>query len=712
MPLPTPPPPAQSSEDYEIWAFAFFGTVPGLNMFSQNVSSQYRWGTTDYEYNAIVPTVRIYSLDTSYNGHRLPGISDSGTDTYFDFDFFKEKIQTIPESRRAVDGYYWWPDVSIYSKAHENYYKNTSDGMTYDGDVLLSPWLETNAEDTANSLKAFLDRCVEENITFSYFIDDKEANDYFWLNGRNSFNYNWLPDSNGDGYPEDPRPNVPYAEKMSDARVISAIVTDPRFTSYVNPSSGLSLSDQFIENYKAITNNPGETRTAQQILAPFINITDPMDYVDQNSIWRPWGCAGGCGPEGNDVIQNGYDIWHNVIPAWNCAVDDLHFNDFLNKSYVQVFNEYPEFEDVVYCQYNVDPTDHEESFYFQGSNLQRYFQNPIEDTHTGSAIYYSGFNNVIFEGGNYPPSSGFSSSFSIRSGYVISPVNDEEAYNWSGYYTTQYKGPAGNSKLVRYPETNPYQNGIYSNYYASKFYDELCFKFLVNSVKRTRTALRSDTNLWQRFTPWIAPPSYPGAPFLRSDNGIAYWYEMIYHLCLGGTRFFHLFDSTYNVTYCSHVQRVLDEWRRISGNHKTRPCSSLTGNFGKVDRIVLWEAFEKLLISGGQLQGNGTYLWRLTPAPKYFNKKGVCLLKRVGNDSDLPEFIRIDSSSLENSRGVWIYRQVQTPPSYVPITTESLTRSNKNDIVKVFQPVENFVYKKENKVIIQQMSPNKLLVRL
>ena len=713
MPLPTTPPTAHSSLDYEVWAFAFFGD----DMFNQNLSSQYQWGTTDYEYLSIVPAVKVVgNLSTgSYNTYRLPGTTDgeTSTETKFDFDSFKEKIETIPETRRAINGYYWWPDISIYTKGHDSYYKNTADGMTYDGDTFVSPWLETNTQDTANSIRAFLDRCLEEDVSFDYFIDDKEANDYFWLNGRNTLNYKWLPDTDGDGYPNDPYPSVSYQIKMSDARVMSAMAADSRFTNFVNPNTGYTFAQEFLENYKTITNNTNETRTWEEILSPLINVTTPMGYVPQTSIWQSYGCSGDCGPQGKELIENGYDIFHNVIPAWNCTADELHFNYYLNEAYIQTFKEYEEFENVIYCQYNADPVSHDESFYFQGSNLERELKNPLTDCFTGSALYYSGYSNVIFPNYSYPPNSSFQQSFSLRSGYIKNATNDEEKYNWNGYLVNRYVGPAGNKNIVRYPETNPYINGSYSSYNASKFYTELSFKFVVNNVKRTRTALRSDTTFWQRFTPWIGLPNYYEAPYTRGNNSIAYWYEMVYHLCVSGARFFHVFDSVYNTEQCSHVQEVLDEWRRISGNKRARPCSNSTGNINlPVDRVTLSDAFDKVLVSGGQLIGNGTYLWRLTVAPKYFNKKGVCILQRIGNSTDIPEYIKIDSTNLKNSRGAWVYRQISTPPSYIPMTAEDLNRNNKNDIIRVYQDTENVVYRKQDTVIIQKTSPNKVLVRM
>jgi hypothetical protein len=78
------------------------------------------------------------------------------------------------------------------------------------------------------------------------------------------------------------------------------------------------------------------------------------------------------------------------------------------------------------------------------------------------------------------------------------------------------------------------------------------------------------------------------------------------------------------------------------------------------------EAFEKYVISGGRSLKTGEYIWRITIPPKYFNTKGIATLNRVGNDSDLPETITINTNieSPENRRGVWIKRLVSTRPEY------------------------------------------------
>jgi hypothetical protein len=113
------------------------------------------------------------------------------------------------------------------------------------------------------------------------------------------------------------------------------------------------------------------------------------------------------------------------------------------------------------------------------------------------------------------------------------------------------------------------------------------------------------------------------------------------------------------------VNDALNEWRNISFNSKARPCSNSSGDVNTpVDRFILSNIFEDVLISGGFLLNSNKYLWRITVAPKHFSADGTCVLQRQGDDSDIPEFITIVSDDIKNSKGAWIKRNFSTPPIY------------------------------------------------
>ena len=764
-----------SSLDYKVWAFGFFGV---RDMFT-TPNNEIRWGSITYPYPSLVPMVKVSS--NVYNGYRLPGDIDSNSEIASpnltfnaSFSIFKDRLLSIPEGRRSVCLYYWFTDISIYTHAHYEYYKNTNDGTIFNpppangvpqGDRILTPWLDTNLEDNKNSVRQFLEKCKDEQLFFDFFIDDKESQDIFWLNGRNtSLGKYWGPPIDGSIYPTNPcrwaplktppEPRASHCEgldevsdlspQMPDARWIRAITSDPRFTEKINPRTQMTFAEEFMETYKLIANKPNETRTWQEILAPFINLsrsTIPTGYITPSNFWIPYALSPGKwwapnaslnpGPTGNNLvpsewwpqeipIPDGYDLFHHVTPAWNATADSWHFNYYIDEAFLKICKEYPEFENVKFSQYEVSPIDHEDAKYKLTSNGYPYMLNSIPEWYVGASIdYYCGIQNIVYIGGlNFYPNGSQNRSIwlnnhSYRTGYVNNPQSDREKYAWNGFYVKKYNGEAGTKNLVKYPESNPYEEEVYSVIKENKFYEELCFKFLVNGVMRTRFGLRADPTMWQRFAPWITTPTYYDGPFNKGNSsGYPYWFEIVYHLCVSGVRFFNLFSDEYNQEVAP-VNEALDEWKKISNNSRAIPCSNSTGDINlPIDRLILHEVFNKGLLSGGKLEDSDLYLWRLTIPPKYFNSRGICKLKRVGNDSDISEFITIDSKNLKNSRGVWILREMSTPPSYIPIKNENLNRTNKNDIVRIFQTNDNLAYKKQESIIIQKTVPNKILVRL
>ena len=93
-----------------------------------------------------------------------------------------------------------------------------------------------------------------------------------------------------------------------------------------------------------------------------------------------------------------------------------------------------------------------------------------------------------------------------------------------------------------------------------------------------------------------------------------------------------------------------------------------------VDRIVLEDAFDKVLISGGRLLATGKYLWRITVPPSALRPNNTVVLQRVGSDTDIPATITInapttnfDYNNIERGMGAWVKRIVNTPPQYVVV---------------------------------------------
>jgi hypothetical protein len=323
-------------------------------------------------------------------------------------------------------------------------------------------------------------------------------------------------------------------------------------------------------------------------------------------------------------------------------------------------------------EYNVDPVNEVEARFYQGSNLEVFYQKPVLNTYSGTSRYFGGAYNLVYPNYNFPvayalggPGSTWANTNASRSGYVLNPQDDTERYNFCGYLVNDYKGPAGEQGLVRYPETIPYDiNGERDDALLPEWETEYNFKTLVNLIKLTRLHLRSDPTHWQRFAPWIAYVSYLNARWNSGEPG--YYHELLRHILVHGARIFQIFSSDYSPFQVNIIHDILDEWRHISGNSRAQPCSNSTGSVDDlVDRVLLHEAFENVLVSGGRLVNNpNEYIWRISVAPKHF-VNNICTLYRQNDDSDLPETITIDKNSAAGQRrGVWIRRFTQGVPQY------------------------------------------------
>jgi hypothetical protein len=640
----------KSATGYALWANAFTSD----DMFTYSADDRYKWGATSYVYLGIVPAVNISG--NSYNGYRTPGVTNNSDISSSMLSTVKSRLSSIPPTRRCLGVFYYWPDCNLYTKEHQTYYRAKNDGTTYSGSTFMTPWMDVNLNEAKLSFTSLLQNFASSGVTFDYVIDDKEAQYYFTLDGNNTYNY-WN-NYTYYGYPQDPYPNLAYETPMPDARVMSAVYADSRFSSYVNPSTGLTFGGEFLVNYKNMIGNQSLTSTPGQILARVINVTGVTAYKPPSLWWQPY--SGDINYKG---YTGGYTFYNCAVPAWNATVVSWLHGYYAKNLFDDTLSGVCGFENTKHVQYEIYPVNSTESKYLLKSNSERQLQSAISTTWSADA-YYGLITNVIFPTFALPCNGSYSSYFPIRSGYVKTPVNDVETYSWCGHLITTYS----NSSLVRYPEEDACNGGS-----IKKFYKQLSFKVLVNSMMFLRASMRSDSTFWQRFTPWVSPPNYPFANYYSAftyENGVGkgYWYEMMYHLCLHGAQLFNYFDYTYNPYNMNYIQDFLDEWRRISSNSKARPCSNSTGDINSVvDRLTLSDVFENVLISGGKLLVSGKYLWRITIPPKFIDNNGNATLVRVGSDSDIPQFIDINGSDVKNSCGVWIIRDVATPPNYIPV---------------------------------------------
>lgn len=429
----------------------------------------------------------------------------------------------------------------------------------------------------------------------------------------------------------------------------------------------------------------------ENILAPYIGVTLAGNFRRPADYWTPYGCgesfAAGCGCSwlGSKDIRkpagytfSAYSLFHYVVPAWNSVADNWQNNVYLKELYTDTL-ENSVYNNVKHVYYNRDPVNAEEAVFYQASNIDKELRLPITSSYGGQTYYFPSQKNIVFSNVDILDnrSADYTLYFGIRSGYIKNPETDNERYMFAGYADARTESGCSLNQLVRYPETDAYNSGttLDINSY-NKFRIEICYKQFVDFIKNTRHSHRSDTTLWERFCPWIWYPAAGINPNRGTADQISetlkiltsYWYETNFHLCLHGVKFFQIFEGAGENEYLRLLsQKMLDIWRVISFNSQAQPCSNATGDTTLlVDRLLMEDAFEKYVISGGRCLKTGEYIWRITIPPKYFNTKGIATLNRVGNDPDLPETITINTNieSPENRRGVWIKRLISTRPEY------------------------------------------------
>ena len=397
----------------------------------------------------------------------------------------------------------------------------------------------------------------------------------------------------------------------------------------------------------------------------------------------------------------GYAMYHFVANAWDATCDSWIYNYYIRSMFMNPLKDTnsPQFNNTKYITYEMAALNANETVFNQESNSNRFFRKTIDQY--GGEQLYGAYTNVLYHqypitysalilnvrpdqlsGSSRTSISDWKTTNSYRSGYVKSPQSDHERYSWAGYGVINYGGPSAcTSNLIRYPEIpllDASDNWLGTTN-KNKWLIELVYKIIVNDLMRLRFFLRSS----DYFVPWpiMGPIGVGSSSTVNFQHSGGYWFEMMFH-CILNTKeaAIPVYTSAYtpnSIGTYDCVQAVFDEWRTVSTNRKPLPCSNTTGNSTlPVDRIILEDAFEKCLISGGKLGSSNNYIWRITVPPKFFDAvTGIAVLDRVGNDSDIPATITIDSkkdvivapyTNTMNSRGAWVTRSVATPPSYIP----------------------------------------------
>jgi hypothetical protein len=636
-PLPEP----TSSLDYEVFA-TDWGTDPLTN---------YGWGTEAYVLYSMVPSPQLIS--TGANGYRPP--SDS-TGSSFNLNNFKTKLVGIPESRRVVNMTMWWDDIPALTSTRRDYYEVTADATSYLGETFLTPWCDVETADVKSSFIGVLNACKNENIVIPYFTDNRGlevVGSLYSLQGDHTY---W--DGNGafDGagnptYPIQNPNSLQFPYWYPDARYFAAWINDSRFNNYVLSTSGKSLAATMVDYYNVLSGQ-SLSISANTLYSKAAGITAFNDFTYYGGYYEHPFSYYGPGAAVSEV--NRVDETYRS-QAWLAGMDALSNGHYAVKNIVEAKNSISYYANSLYSSYEIFPVGITEANFYRDSNDQKLLK-PVYNNLSGGQGWYGWHGNIIYPYAaypNYPPS--------YTSGYVLNPQTDDEKYNWAGHNNPSYT-PSVGSTLVRYA-SNPSAN-------LTQWRKQVVHKQFVNDIKLLRVQHRSKTDFHLYHTPFLAtnydvtgPDGAPSCLYNEFYDESRYFREFVYHTLLHGV--------AYVMNYWANkqtLQEVLDEWRTISYNSKSVPCSNSTGDISlPVDRLILSDAITNMVMSGGRLTKTGKYLWRITLPPTAKRVDNTIVLQRVGTASDLPEYITIDCSDPINGYGTWIKRTISTPPNYVVV---------------------------------------------
>jgi hypothetical protein len=257
---------------------------------------------------AFVPTVNISEIFAQFRNPNDPSLVPQ-------MDKVLSDLSKVPAGRRVVLPFFWQDDAASAHAIKHTFYKPTEDGVDYSGQGVtarfLSPWQLVNAEDGRASFKQFLEAFSASGGMFDYISDDFE-------------NYG----SYGLGSVFNAGGNLASFYEQPDARRTTAIVFDPRFTTFVTRTTEKTFKDEFVQNYGSFV--PGATTNHETILAPFTDVTSATDFR------APW-----------NIGQQ------PVMWAWQGALYSLQMGDIYLRRIVDPLRELPQFSNVRIHNYGV-----------------------------------------------------------------------------------------------------------------------------------------------------------------------------------------------------------------------------------------------------------------------------------------------------------------------------------------------------------------------
>jgi hypothetical protein len=533
-----------------------------------------------YQHQGLVEVLRFGELKTIRTPNSTASISE------VEYQRYLAMCSRVPKGRRVMYDYYW--QNPHYFKTYDDYYKLTSDGTTYTGNVsgfgdasplrFQTPWSNVSTSHTKTSFKTFLNRCKTDNVMFDYFWDDTEGWTVFGLGGTNNA---YSGSFNGNGIPVD----YENWQLTPDPRMTPSIVADVRFNTVFN-KNGRTFAQEVQKIFRELIGNQSDTRTAEQILSYFTNVTTRQNFK------IPFG-------QGIDVLLAYY--------AFNYALLVQNFGT-TRKNCIH------------------------DSFAETGFPVKKIFQSEVYPMSAEETKF------VLDLNGHYIPVDNFSN-------YGVSPhfYGQTNLFGSRGYHTNP------TTDLERYR---------FSFFGANvSAFSNVAHMAFIQDVQKARGIMRTTPSAYQYFYPIVTTPSNTFNAS-RYNQDPRYWYELMYHLCVHGAKFFHIFTEVHTAQEMDAVQTVLDEWKTISDNNHAIPVSNSTGSISTIlERIELKDAAQNCLISGGYIPSLNKWIWRLTANPS-----NSSFTRNDPSQVDLPTTITIPGGS----RGVWIERTVPGKPNYIP----------------------------------------------
>jgi hypothetical protein len=547
------------------------------------------------------------------------------------FDGHKRLADQIPYERRILKPQYWLLDgpPGLHREPHY-YFKKLADGTTYTGTAggltflstefggtwgaftdtnpirFLTPWAYENRSIAKQSFLNFLKQAQNVDMRFKYLHDDSEAwGDQFAVAGpylsvtslgSTAALLNWANNPNN-GF-----------KVIPDARQTYAIVNDARFNGITSSITNRTFAQEFKYWYDGLTYmDPNGfagacAASAEELLSYFTNVASRQDF------------------------KNAYqsDETRQTAFAWTTALYVFTQGDLKSKIIGDSLRETPGFENTIVTSSEVhEMTPAEARYGVDPGGLSRV------------AIKLPGYghsHHLYAEMADY---------LTRDYGYPLTQSTDEE---------------------IRYGK----RFGFHPVSEGGVTFGNKAYQGFIHNQKKVRGILRSRPQAPSEGLNFliIAGPHdlFNSSVGFTGSLSEEYYKEDIFHSCLAGTNQFIVFNTrgTTSGKDLSRVNDALVEWRNISGNTVATPCDYTGATGATVDRIDLYEAGTKMVVTGAYTNDPNKRLWRLTvPA-------SVSALAKVGTSQpDLPNIITIPT----DSRGVWLEAPASYgKPNYEPVS--------------------------------------------